>query len=171
MFKRATLILILLLFAFSGLVVGQSSEKQESQKLPLKTDTLKETVTDSTAAAKTEAKEKIESKVIAYYFHSTRRCATCKKLEEYAREAIEGGFEDELENGILVIKSVNTDQDENQHFIDDYKLYTKALILSRVKEGEEVEWVNLDKIWKLVGNEDKYKAYVTSELEEFLGEN
>jgi hypothetical protein len=143
---------------------------QESQKLPLKTDTLKENNTGTTTLKDTEAQEKIDSKVIAYYFHSTRRCATCKKLEEYAREALEGGFEKELENGILVIKSVNTDQDENQHFIDDYKLYTKALILSRVKEGEEVDWVNLDKIWKLVGDEDKYKDYVTKELAEFLKE-
>jgi hypothetical protein len=171
MFKRATLILTLLLFAFSGLSLAQSSEKQESQKLPLKTDTLKENNTGTTTLKETEAQEKIDSKVIAYYFHSTRRCATCKKLEEYAREAIEGGFEDELEKGTLEIMAVNTDKDENKHYIDDYKLYTKALILSRVKEGEEVEWVNLDKIWKLVGNEDKYKAYVTSELEEFLGEN
>ncbi|MBD3219246.1 MAG: hypothetical protein GF310_13305 [candidate division Zixibacteria bacterium] len=171
MFKRATLVLTLLLFVFSGLAWGQSSEKQESQKLPLKPDTSEEKTADSTAVKETEAKEIIEGKVIAYYFHSTRRCATCKKLEEYAREAIEGGFEDELENGTLEMKAVNTDEDENKHYIDDYKLYTKALILSRVNDGEEVEWVNLDKIWKLVGNEDKYKAYVTSGVEEFLGED
>jgi hypothetical protein len=76
-----------------------------------------------------------------------------------------------LENGFLVFKAVNTDEKENEHFIDDYKLYTKALILSKVKDGEEVEWVNLDKIWKLVGDEDKYKTYVTSEVKEFLGDN
>jgi hypothetical protein len=168
MSKRMTHGLAILFFVLAGIAMGQSPEEQKSQTLPTKPDTAEKAISDSADAVEiTES----GSKVIAYYFHSTRRCATCKKLEAYAREAIEGGFEDELESGSLVIMAVNTDEDENKHYIDDYKLYTKKLILSKVKDGKEIEWVNLDKIWKLVGNEKKYKAYVAGEVEKFMGEN
>ena len=53
---------------------------------------------DSTSAVMTPADTSVSSnkmyeseKIIAYYFHGTRRCATCKKLEAYSKEAIETG--------------------------------------------------------------------------------
>ncbi|NIS17703.1 MAG: hypothetical protein GWO41_15105 [candidate division Zixibacteria bacterium] len=171
MFGKAVLAVLLSLFLFSVMALAQSAPKQEELTLPLEQDSAEEASIDSLSDEKKDAESDNDTKVIAYYFHSTRRCATCRKLEEYSREAIEEGFENELEKGLLEINAVNTDEKENKHFIDDYKLYTKALILSKVEDGKEVEWVNLDKIWKLVGDEDKYKAYVTSEVKEFLGDN
>jgi hypothetical protein len=171
MFGKAVLAVLLSFFLFSVVAMAQSAPKQEEVTLPLKPDSAEKASTDSLSDDGQEADPDGDVKVIAYYFHGTRRCATCKKLEAYSKQAIEDGFTEQLENGVLVFKAVNTDEKENEHFIDDYKLYTKALILSKVKDGEEVEWVNLDKIWKLVGNEDKYKAYVTSGVKEFLGDN
>ena len=43
-----------------------------------------------------------DSQVIAYYFHGSFRCPTCYNLEQYAKEAIEDNFQDELDKGILV---------------------------------------------------------------------
>src|SRR5512135_1005505 len=34
-------------------------------------------------------------RVIAYYFHGTARCVTCKKIEAFAREAIGESFPDQ----------------------------------------------------------------------------
>ena len=42
--------------------------------------------------------------VQAYYFHATRRCATCMKLEQYSRGAIEANFKDQLNNGTCVLR-------------------------------------------------------------------
>lgn len=102
------------------------------------------------------------------YFHGDVRCATCKKLEAYSQEAIVEGFGDELESGAVVWRTVNYDQDENKHYIDDYKLYTKALIVSRMRDTVEVEWVNLEKIWSLVGDKDDYLKYVQSEVRDYM---
>ena len=105
---------------------------------------------------------------VAYYFHGDKRCATCKKLEAYSGEAFESGFQKELKDSLLIWKPVNYDERENKHFINDYNLYTKTLILSKIKDGEEVEWKDLDRIWKLVGNKDKYIEYIQSETRNFI---
>jgi len=106
--------------------------------------------------------------IIANYFHGDMRCVTCKKLEAYSAEALQAGFEGKMSDSTLVWNPVNYDNDDNKHFIDDYSLFTKALILSKIKEGHEVEWKNLDKIWQLVGNKEDFIRYVQEETAEFI---
>ena len=109
-----------------------------------------------------------QTQIVAYYFHGTQRCPTCMKLESYSYEALEGGFDQQLQDSTIVWKVVNYDEEEYKHYIDDYKLYTKAVILSRVVNGEETDWKNLDKIWQLVGDKEEFVAYVKSETEAFV---
>jgi hypothetical protein len=104
----------------------------------------------------------------AYYFHGTKRCATCIKLESYSHEALQSGFEKELSDSLLVWRTVNWDDEANAHFVDDYQLFTKAVILSRVRRGEEVAWKNLDSIWQLVGDKDRLVGYIQRETRSFL---
>src|SRR5512135_940326 len=110
------------------------------------------------------------SKVIAYYFHGNARCPTCHKLEQYSKEALETNFKDALASGKLAFKVVNVEDKQNGHFVNDYQLYTKALILSLVKDGKEIKSKNLDKIWEYVGNKQKYYDYVKSEVADLLRE-
>jgi hypothetical protein len=105
---------------------------------------------------------------IASYFHGDVRCPTCIKLESYSGEALQTGFEKELKDSALIWRSVNWDQEENKHYVDDYKLFTKALILSRVRDGKEVAWVNLDSIWTLVGDKELYIKYVQDQTRAFI---
>ena len=109
--------------------------------------------------------------VTAYYFHGTFRCPTCHKLEQYAKEAIEANFKDALTSGKLAFKVVNIENKGNEHYVNDYKLYTKSLVLSLTKDGKEVRSRNLDKIWEYVGNKDRYENYVRDEVAAFLKEN
>lgn len=108
--------------------------------------------------------------VIAYYFHGSMRCPTCHKLEEYSKEAIENNFKDEIAAGKLEFKEVNVETRGNERFVNDYQLYTKALVLSSVKDGKEIKWKNLDKIWELVGNKEKFIDYVKAGVTDFLKE-
>ena len=55
--------------------------------------------------------------------------------------------------------------------MNDYKLYTKSLVLSLTKDGKEVRSRNLDKIWEYVGNKDRYENYVRDKVTAFLKEN
>ena len=105
-----------------------------------------------------------QAKVIAYYFHGSFRCVTCTNMEKYSREAIEANFKDALASGKLEFKAVNVEDRGNEHFVNDYKLYTKSLVLSLVKDGKEVKSKNLDKIWELARNKQKFIEYVTAEV-------
>lgn len=109
--------------------------------------------------------------VTAYYFHGAFRCPTCRKLEQYAKEALENNFKDALNSGRLTFKVVNIENKGNEHYVNDYKLYTKSLVLSFTKDGKEVRSRNLEKIWEYVGNKDRYENYVRNEVAAFLKEN
>lgn len=91
------------------------------------------------------------------YFHNSVRCATCHKMEKWSSEAVK-----ELP---VVFESVNTDEAENKHFLTDYGLYSKSVVVRDTASGK---WKNLDKIWNHVGNEQEFKLYIQSEVQNFL---
>jgi len=131
-------------------------------------------------AAATKQKEKATSpltevkahnaKVIAYYFHGTFRCTTCRSIEEYSHDAIQAYFAKELGNGKLEFRPVNVEEPGNKHFIQDYQLVTRSLVLSLVSDGKEMKWKNLPDVWKLVRDKEKFYQYVKDEVELFLKE-
>jgi len=111
-----------------------------------------------------------DSKVTAYYFHGSARCPTCHKMEKYAKEAIENNFSNELESGTLVFKTVNVEEEGNEHFINEYQLYTKTLVISQVENGKESRHKNLTKIWEYVRDKERFFEYVTGEINGYLKE-
>jgi len=134
-------------FAFSVLAPGVSAEEPN-----------KGAVSDSVADG-----------VVAMYFHGNARCATCRKIEAYADEAIAQGFVDELESGRLTWRVVNIDESANRHFIEDFQLVTRSVVLVEYRNGKVLRWENLDKVWQLVRSKDKFVSYVEGETREFLG--
>ncbi len=152
-YKLLTAVIILGAFLFAC----QSGDKNSTE---IKADTTKTPeISDSTV---------VPHKVIAYYFHGTLRCASCKKIEAYSKEAIETGFADKLKSGQLEWRLINTDLPENEHYVGDYQLFTKSLVIVDMKDGKQVAWKNLDKIWQLLNNEDYFVEYVQHEIGEYL---
>ncbi len=117
-----------------------------------------------------DAGNKPTSRVIAYYFHGDFRCYTCHTMEKYSREAIEVNFKDALASGKLEFKVVNTDERGNEHYVNDYQLYTKSLVLSLVKNGKVIKSKNLTKIWEYVRDKQRFYDYVSAEVKNFLKE-
>lgn len=107
-------------------------------------------------------------RVIAYYFHTTYRCASCRAIEAYSREAIETAFAGPLRDGRLVWRTVNLDVKGNEHFTKDYRLYTKALVLVNEVRGKPAKWKNLEKVWQLLQDKDKFLRYVQDETRAYL---
>ncbi|MEJ2109036.1 MAG: nitrophenyl compound nitroreductase subunit ArsF family protein [Acidobacteriota bacterium] len=107
-------------------------------------------------------------KVVAYYFHTNTRCDTCRKIEAYSKEAIQEGFKTELRNGTLEMRIVNYEDAENRHYIKDYKLVSKSLILVNVVDGKQTEWTNLKLVWQLVKNKEAFLNYVRGEVKNYL---
>lgn len=107
-------------------------------------------------------------KVIAYYFHTTFRCPSCHKIEQYTEGAIKEYFAKELKTGNLVYRVVNVEEKGNEHFVQDYKLYTKSVVLSLSQDGKEVRFKNLEQVWQLLRNKDKFYQYIKKETQGFL---
>lgn len=122
----------------------------------------------SHAADTSSHQNKKEITVIAYYFHGNFRCPTCLAIEQLSRQAIEKNFQSQLKDGTLMFLPINADEPENRHFIEDYQLVTRSLVISKVQNGKQIAWKNLDKVWQLVRNEEKFERYVTDEIDKYL---
>ena len=110
------------------------------------------------------------SGVVAYYFHGKLRCSTCRKLEALSREAITTGFAKDLDSGKLAFMVVNVETPETEHFVQDFQLTNKSLVLVEYRDGTVVRWKNLPKIWQLVRDPEAFVRYVQEETRTFLGE-
>ncbi len=109
--------------------------------------------------------------VVAYYFHGNVRCATCRKIEAYADEAVHSGFPEVIEDGALAWRVVNVDEADNKHFIQDFQLVTRSVVLAEYSNGKVVRWRNLDKVWQLVRDKERFVDYLQIETRTFLGES
>jgi hypothetical protein len=110
-----------------------------------------------------------EGKLVAYYFHATARCATCRAIETYSKEVIHQRFAQEIAGGKLEWRLVNVQLPENRHFIQDYQLFTKSLVLVLFKGGREQRHKVLNDTWQLVGDKASMQKYVEKEVRSFLG--
>jgi hypothetical protein len=108
------------------------------------------------------------SKFVAYYFHGNFRCDNCRKIEEYSREAVDLYFSEQLKTGELKFEVINTDEPANEHFVEDYQLYTRSLVIAEFKDGKQVKWKNLAKVWDYLNNKEKFHEYVKSEIQNYV---
>jgi hypothetical protein len=109
-----------------------------------------------------------DTKVVAYYFHSTVRCITCRKIEGYSREVVEQKFGADIAKGRLQFTLVNVQLPENQYFIKDYQIFTKSLVLVRFDKGRQAEYKVLNDTWELVGDKPAMQGYVEREVRDYL---
>ena len=107
-------------------------------------------------------------KVNAYYFHGRVRCVSCLKIETLSRKAITEGFPKELKNGRLVFRDVNVEEPANRHFIDDFRLVSQSLVIVEIRDGRQVRWKNLEKVWALLNSEKEFLPYVREGVSSYL---
>jgi hypothetical protein len=154
--RRSLFVLILLgIAAGSGAVVGNAKAEPPAPATPAGTA---EAVVDTAGP----------HRVLAYYFHTTQRCATCRKIEAYTAEAVTAGFPEELKDGRLVFQALNVDEKGNEHFVKDYKLFTKSVVIVDERTGKQVAWKNLPKVWELVGDKERFVRYIQEETRAYL---
>ena len=101
--------------------------------------------------------------LIVYYFHGTQRCRTCNAIEKMARNVVETRFVKALSEKRIVFKSVNVDDQANEHFVSTYSLSMRTVVLARGKAFKR-----LDKVWQLVRDEKKFSEYLESEIKDMI---
>lgn len=150
----------LAIMTVSGLLY--SCQSSEPVKKTAKTADSGKT-TETAAASESEQK-----KLMVYYFHTAFRCHSCTMIEQFTKEAVESGFAEELKKGLIELKVINVEEKGNEHFAEEYKLYTKSVIISDVRNGKESSWKNLEKVWQLLGDQNKFKEYIQAEVKASL---
>jgi len=106
--------------------------------------------------------------VIVYYFHGNTRCRTCRTIEAYTEEAVKTSFPDDLKSGRLEWRVVNMETPGNEHFVKDYELYTRSVVLVDMEDGVEEKWDNLEKVWELVQNKPDFVDYIVTNTNTYL---
>jgi len=133
--------------------------------IPCSADEVKST--SETALA--EAKSTDVSQIIkVYYFHGKRRCNTCNTIEAYTQEALNTGFADLMKSGGITWQTANFEADENKHFEKDFELMFSSVIVAKYKDGKQVEWKNLQKVWEVVRDKEKFTKYIQDEVQKYL---
>ena len=77
-------------------------------------------------------------------------------------------FPGEINSGRIQWKVLDVQLPENKHFIKDYSLYTKSVVVSHIRAGKELRWKNLDQIWMKVRDKNAYLTYIKQEIDTFL---
>jgi len=134
---------------------GKNSPRNETQKSAGTNEAIRQNVSDS--------------KVVVYYFHGNTRCFTCRAIENFSRAAVGNGFPNELQKGRLEFQAINVEEPANEHFVQDYQLVTRSVVLVRYSDGKQEKWKNLDRVWELVRDNDAFARYVQTETRQFLG--
>jgi len=107
--------------------------------------------------------------VQALYFHGNIRCPTCRKIEQYAHQAIHSAFAEELHSGKLTWQVINYEQPGNKSFVERYELVAPTLVLVRMDGDREVEYENLMEVWQLVGDQPAFFKFVQDHVRAMLG--
>ena len=71
------------------------------------------------------------SDVKVYYFHFTRRCATCLAVEENARKAFELLYPNEVRTGVYSFTSLNLDEAGTKEIADKLGVGGQTLLVVR----------------------------------------
>lgn len=82
----------------------------------------------------TSTESQLTSQVGVYYFHFTRRCATCIAVEENSKKAVEELYPDQVKTGEYFFKGVNLDEESSKDIAKELGIGMQALL---VVHGDE----------------------------------
>ena len=80
-----------------------------------------------------EIKEVISpDKVEVYYFHFSRRCATCQAVEDESEKALKDLYPEKVKSGEVIFLSVNLEEESNDALAEDLKISGQTLISRKI---------------------------------------
>ncbi len=152
--KKIAIIFSLLLFVGLGLSFGQYKKSN---------DILggKKGCCSKTEAAKCQSTEKVaDTEVMLYYFHASRRCATCESVEKVSKETIHKNFE-----GKVAFKTFNREDRVNKKLVEQYEISGQTLLLIK---GDEVKDLTTKAFLYAKNDPEKLEKEITSQIEELM---
>jgi len=108
------------------------------------------------------------NKLMVYYFHGNKRCHTCSNMENYTAGVIKNSFQKLKKEGKIKFQPINLDLKENEHFITDYQLIDRIVVLSLIENGQEIQFKKLDQVWDRIYDSLDFCSYIENEIKSFI---
>lgn len=104
------------------------------------------------------------SNVNVYYFHFTRRCATCLAVEENARKAFEVLYPNEVKTGEYSFTSLNLDEASTKGIADKLGVGGQSLMVVRGDKKIDIT----SAAWMAAHDPEKMKTEIKSGIEKVV---
>jgi hypothetical protein len=104
------------------------------------------------------------SNVNIYYFHFTRRCATCIAVEENARKAVETLYPNEVKSGDYSFTSMNLDEASTKEFANKLGVGGQTMMVVRGDKKLDIT----SAVWMAAHDPDKMKVEIKSGIDKVL---
>lgn len=111
--------------------------------------------------------EKSQVKIEVYYFHLTRRCATCNAVEKESIKALETLYPEKIKNGEITFLSVNIEEEKNKALAESLEVTGQTLLF--VNGDNKVNLTN-DGFMYAKTNPEKLQAKFKKTIDFFLEE-
>lgn len=111
-----------------------------------------------------------EKTAVVYYFYTDTRCSSCTTIEEYTREAVAKHFVQPYKGWRVEFRGVNIEDKANEHFVQDYWLNSKAVVVQKFEGDKPRKWGLLKSVWQLLGDKEKFMDYVAAETRKVIDE-
>lgn len=106
--------------------------------------------------------------VTVTYFTTDARCVSCRKIEAFTRLAVETNFPDQLVKESLTFETINVDRPENKHFIRDYEIAFKTVVIAYTDSEGNPQFRKMDKVWELLPDQEAFERYIASAVQEAI---
>lgn len=103
------------------------------------------------------AQEISSEKVEVYYFHNTRRCATCQAIEDITKSTLDEFYSAQLKSGSINFQSLNLEEDATASIAKQLKVSGQSLLV--VKSGKKKDLTN-DAFMYATSKPDKLKEKI-----------
>ena len=104
------------------------------------------------------------SEVNIYYFHFTRRCATCLAVEENARKAVEALYANEVKTGEYSFISLNLDEAGTKEIADKLGVGGQSLLVVRGDKKIDIT----SAAWLSAHDPEKMKVEIKSGIDKIV---
>jgi len=119
--------------------------------------TAKETTTDLSVKDTISDNKIAENTIQVYYFHGSIRCHTCVSVDENTHQYLKDLFPDKMENGEIIFKSINIDENESPDLVEKYQIYGQTLLFIN---GEKIIDETDDAFKYVITKPEKWKKII-----------
>ncbi len=107
----------------------------------------------------------ISEDVQVYYFHNTKRCATCNAVENETKVALEMFYEDKMLAGTMDFTSLNLEEDEGKEMAQSLHVSGQTLL---IVQGETQVNLTNEGFMNARTNPTKFHEIIKTQIDKLL---